>query len=343
MTLAPQSPDSRSGMPRVDVGIPTLGQRAYVHEAIASVLAQTFTSWRLIVSVNDVARGEDFSRYDDHPRIEILRTAEPLGAYGNKNVIARASTAPYLAFLDDDDLWEPEFLQRRVQALDEHPQCAFAFSTYTEIDAEGRRTSRGPEPFAPAGVLTQTELLQELLAPPSERRIYTIMLTTLVRRSAFEAVGPAFDETLPIIGDYELWLRLASRYPAVFLHTWDAAYRRHPGQDSQSARLGAEFLAVHERLDSILGSDLAYLKPGAKELERQRADWLFSQALDGGGAGARRRAASAFVAVAGSSPRYLVDARLPAVLGTVVLGRAMTPVLRPVRSYLRRRSLRKPT
>jgi glycosyltransferase involved in cell wall biosynthesis len=339
MTLAHRSPTSGPGTPRVEVGIPTLGQRAYVHEAIASVLAQTFTDWRLIVSVNEVSPGEDFSRYDD-PRIEIIRTTEPLGSYGNKNAIARASTAPYLAFLDDDDLWEPEFLERRVRALDEHPECAFAFSTYTELDADGREISRGPAPFAPAGVLTQAQLLQELLAPASQRRIYTIMLTTLVRRSAFDAVGPYFDETLPIIGDYELWLRLASRYPAVFLHTWDAAYRRHPQQESLRARLGGEFLDVHERLDAILGIDLAYLKPDAKELEWQRADWLLSLALDGGSAGARRRALSTLGEVAALSPRYLVDRRLPAILGTVVLGRAMTPFLMPIRSFLRRRNVR---
>ena len=217
---------------RVDVGIPTAGKRKYIHEAIASVRAQSFTDWRLIISVNNIGSSEDLSAYAGDERIDIRPTDAALTAYGNKNAVIRASTAPYLAILDDDDAWDPGFLERRVEVLDNNPECAFVFSTFVEMDADGVEIGRGFEPFGPPGVYKPETLMVELLAHPSERRIYTAMVTALVRRDALHAVGPAFDESLPIIGDYELWLRLASRYPAAYLHSWDAFYRRHPAQDT---------------------------------------------------------------------------------------------------------------
>ena len=75
------------------------------------------------------------------------------------------------------------------------------------------------------------------------------MLTTLVRRSTLDAAGAAFDESLPLMADYELWIRLASRAPAGFLHSWDAFYRWHGSQESRAVRAGPEFLEILDRLD----------------------------------------------------------------------------------------------
>ena len=55
------------------------------------------------------------------------------------------------------------------------------------------------------------------------------MPTVLVRRSAYEAVGPAFDEHT-VYFDYQMWLRLALRFPVGYLAVWDASYRVHDRQ-----------------------------------------------------------------------------------------------------------------
>ena len=233
------------------------------------------------------------------------------------------------------------FLERRVEVLEDNPGCGFVFSTFAEIDAQGAEIGRGPEPFVPAGIQSPETMLGELLAHPYERRIDTFMLTTLVRRSALQAVGPAFDESFPVIADYELWLRLASRYPVVYLHSWDASYRRHPQQESHGRRLEREFLDVLDRLDTILVGDLAHLRPDRETIERQRATWLLSLALDVGGRGERRAAAAMLVEIGSLSPRYLVDLRMPAILGTLLLGRAMVPLISTLRSLLQRRSARR--
>ncbi|MGZ8702787.1 MAG: glycosyltransferase [Gaiellaceae bacterium] len=322
---------------RVDVGMPTAGRRKYIHDAIASVQAQTFTDWRLILSVNDVSPRQDLSEYLQDERIELRPTGAALTAYGNKNAVIRASTAPYLAILDDDDMWDPGFLERRVEVLDGNPDCAFAFSTFVEVDADGVEIGRGFEPFGPAGVYQPDTLMPALLGHPSERLIYTAMLTTLVRRSALDAVGPAFDESLPIIADYLLWLRLASRYPAFFLHSWDARYRRHPAQDTHSTQLGREFLYVLDRVDELLVGDLAHLRPKQAELDTSRSRWLLSLALDAAERGERRAAARMLADIARLSPRRLLDRRVPAIAAGVALGRAASPLISTARSYIQRR------
>ena len=323
--------------PLVDVGIPTAGQRKFVHEAIASVRAQTFTDWRLILSVNQSGGREDLTAYAEDERIEIRPTGAALTVYGNKNAIIRASTAPYLAFLDDDDLWDPGFLERRVQVLDSNPECAFVFSTLIEMNADGVEIGRGFEPFGPPGIYPPETMMPDLLGHPSERRIYTAMLTTLMRRSSLDAVGPVFDESLPIIADYELWIRLASRYSVGYLHSWDAYYRRHPGQDTHSTRLGGEFLDVLDRVDSMLVGELGHLRPEKGEIDRQRALWLMTLALEAAERGERRAAASMLAGVARRSPRCLLDRRVPAIAAGVVLGRAAGPLISIARSYSHRR------
>lgn len=323
--------------PRVDVGIPTAGRRKYVHEAIASVRAQTFSDWRLILSVNDIGQGEDLSGYAEDDRIEIRPTGAAFTGYGNKNAVIRASTAPYLAFLDDDDLWDPGFLERRVQALDSNPDCAFVFSTYIEMNADGVEIGRGSEPFAPPGIYQPETLVPALLTHPSKRRIYTAMLTTLVRRSALQAVGPAFDESLPIVADYELWLRLASRYPAAYLHSWDAYYRRHPGQVTHRPRFGRELLDVLDRVESMLVGDLAHLRPHRRELDEQRALALLSVALEAAERGERRVATSMLADAVRLSRARLFDRRVPAIVAGVVLGRTAASLISSGRSYRQRR------
>ena len=324
--------------PLVEVGIPTAGRRGYLHEAIESVRAQTFPSWRLVVSVNDIGEpGEDLSRYADDERIEVRHTGGALGPYGNKNALVRAGSARYLALLDDDDRWGPQFLERRVDLLERHPECGFVFSTHVEVDGAGVEVGRGFEAFGPPGVYRPDELMPELLAHISVRRIFTPMLTTLVRRSALEAVGGGFDESLSLVADYELWIRLAARFPVGYLHSWDAYYRWHSAQDSHVRRSGREFLEILDRLDRIVPGDRRALLPPPGELRRQRALWRLSIALDELEAGRRRPAAALLARALRESPGRGLDPRAPAVAAGVALGRPFRPVISRMRARADRR------
>ena len=118
-------------MPPVDVGIATWGTSAYLGAAVDSVLSQTHGNWRLRVShdgPDDPGARETLAPYLDDPRISYSARERRLGAAGNKTWLINEGTAPLVALLDHDDVWDPEFLARRVSFLSAHEACGSAFS-----------------------------------------------------------------------------------------------------------------------------------------------------------------------------------------------------------------------
>ena len=105
------------------------------------------------------------------------------------------------------------------------------------------------------------------------------MPTVLVRRSAYEAVGPAFDEET-VYFDYQMWLRLALRFPVGYLAVWDASYRVHDQQVTMtSMRRGLQQLTLLDQIDGLL-AEAPHVEPDRRQLKRRRARAHLSAALD---------------------------------------------------------------
>lgn len=224
--------------PIVDVGIPTYGRAPYLVEAIESVRAQTFAAWRLTISEDGGADAEKeaaLAPYLADPRIRYLPSGERTGDAGNHTRLVALSAARYVAILHHDDRWDPGFLERRVRFLESHPSCALVFSGVNKIDAAGDFISRWSPPELSAEVHSSDDFIRLLLRvnvvgyPPS----------VVVRRSAYEDVGPYFDARYPH-ADYEMWLRLALRFPIAYLREWDAHYRVHHESTTFTIRPSAE-------------------------------------------------------------------------------------------------------
>jgi glycosyltransferase involved in cell wall biosynthesis len=252
--------------PLVDVGIPTYGRPRFLAEAIESVVRQTHTSWTLTISENG-PRSDYVSRivepYVLDARVRHVATGKDLGAARNHTSLIEAGSAPYVAILNDDDRWRPEFLEVRVACLEEHRQCALAFSTCDFIDENGRELFRY-ELGIDTGVQDQREFLRTLYD-----RCLICMPTVLVARWAYEAVGPRFDDSV-LFYDHEMWLRLAARFPVAVLPTCDAEYRVHGSQVTQrSVRLH-----VGERKLEVLDAVDKALPPDFPALDRRRARFV---------------------------------------------------------------------
>ena len=218
------SASGATSKPVVDVGIPAYKRPGYIVEAIESVGAQTFTNWRLTISDDGPGGGEVAAAvrpFLSDERIRYLPTGDRLGEAGNWTRLIQLATAPYVALLHDDDRWHPPFLERHVAFLDAHPECGFVFSGTNRIDAQGRRLRLRSAPIE-AGVHPSREFSRRMLGgnivgpPPS----------VVVRRSAYEAVGPVFRNDLPH-ADYEMWFRLALKFAVGYLDVHDADYRVH--------------------------------------------------------------------------------------------------------------------
>jgi glycosyltransferase involved in cell wall biosynthesis len=324
-----------SVFPHVDIGIPAHGRARFLIVAVESVLAQTFPGWRL--TIREDGRGELFDAvrpYLSDCRIEFVSSGAPVGAAANASWLLRRGTAPYVALLHDDDCWDPGWLARRVAFLDEHAECGFAFGTFREIDAEdealGVRRRR-----LTAGVVQPAQLAAALI----EDNVVG-PTTPLIRRSALEAVGARFDPSFPTIYDYELIVRLATRFPAGYLGVCDSSWRRHGNQSSaENYDREAEYRLFLDRFAALLEQELPELGLTESMRKRRLGGWLRYMALNAVERGDRRSARRLLRRSVLAHPPEIVNPKLAAGAVASVTGKAGTRVLAGARARLRRSTL----
>ena len=220
-------PSASSPSDQVSVIIPAYNYAHFLPEAIASVLAQTWTALELIV-VDDGSTDDTAgvcARFPD-PRLRYLHQANA-GLSAARNTGIREARFPYVAFLDADDRWEPGFL-------------ATVFREFHRL---------GPEFAAVGTACARMNSHGEPLAPPRRNFLHTGELTTaifclrnrplsssvVVRRDVFDECG-TFDTTLRSSEDRDMWIRITARgHRFFYLGEPLAVIRRHAQNMSKNA------------------------------------------------------------------------------------------------------------
>ena len=187
-------------MPRVSVIIPTYNRASLVQEAVASVLAQTYRDFELLVVDDGSTDGTLEALASFAGEIRVLSLPVRRGVSGARNAGIAAAQGEWLAFLDADDLWLPEKLARQMAFMEAHPQLLL--SQTEEIWVRRGLRVNPPRSHAKAGGDIFLRSLERCLVSPS---------AVVLHRRLLDAHG-GFDEALPAAEDYDLWLRLAWRY-----------------------------------------------------------------------------------------------------------------------------------
>lgn len=125
-------------LPLVAISMKTYNRAAYLEKALDSLLAQTYKNFVLIISDNASPDGtqklcEDLAKKD--PRVRYIRQKENIGIFPNFNFTIRAAVAAadYCLLVSDDDLWEPTFLEKCMDALLKDPEAIVAFTEFGEL------------------------------------------------------------------------------------------------------------------------------------------------------------------------------------------------------------------
>src|SRR5690242_9857238 len=140
--------------PKLTVGIPTFNRARWLREAIESVLGQTFTGYRLIVSDNASEDDTpDVVRSFGDERINYVRSEVNVGAVGNLNRLIALANTEFLLLLPDDDVLHPGHLGATVELLERFASVGLAHSAYEEIDA-GSRVIRAMNPWTCRSTVT---------------------------------------------------------------------------------------------------------------------------------------------------------------------------------------------
>lgn len=186
--------------PLVSVIIPTYNREAVLRKAIESVQAQSFRDWELIV-VDDGSTDNSRTMVEgfNDSRIQYIYQANQ-GVSVARNLGVGQSSGYWLAFLDSDDRWLPKKLEKQLELL-EKEKTAWAHTD--EIWIRNKvRVNPHKKHAKPEGRIYLKCLPLCVVSPSS----------VMIQRAVFDEVG-AFDPLLPAAEDYDLWLRLAARYP----------------------------------------------------------------------------------------------------------------------------------
>ncbi len=211
--------------PTVTVVVPAYNQEAYIEETLQSILAQTFTDYEVIV-VDDGSSdetGKVVSNVRDR-RLHYVYQANSGRPACSRNRGVSLAKGEYIAFLDGDDLWMPDKLEKQLQMFQAHPEYGLVFSNAISFDEQGNEDMIVGRAVS-SGYLYQKLFLHNFIAG----------CTVMVRKNSLDAVG-GFNEGHDFLAveDYDLWLRMSRRYPFGYIDEPLARYRIRSGSASGS-------------------------------------------------------------------------------------------------------------
>jgi len=210
-------------MGRVDVSviIPSRDRCHQLQQALASIHAQSAAPREIIVVDDGSVDGTADMLRREHPDVILLcQSHAGVSAARNRGIIH--STGEWIALLDDDDEWLPHKLERQLDAIGA-PPAALVCHTEEIWIRRGRRVNPKKKHAKRGGWIFEHCLPLCCMSPSS----------ILLHRSVVDDVG-LFDEALPACEDYDLWLRIACRYPVLFIE--EPLLIKHGGHDDQLSR-----------------------------------------------------------------------------------------------------------
>ena len=228
---------------RVSVIVPTYNRADLLPRALDSILSQTVNPHQVIV-VDDGSTDETKDAVSKgYPCVEYIRQANK-GVSAARNLGIGKSTGDWVAFLDSDDEWLPAKLEIQSRRFQDDVMLVHSDEIWIR---NGVRVNAMNKHRKSGGDLYERCLPMCVISPSA----------AVIRRSLFECVG-LFDESLPACEDYDLWLRICSRFPVAYVdqplirkyggHT-DQLSRAHWGMDRFRVR------ALVKMLDSGLIND----------------------------------------------------------------------------------------
>ena len=192
----------------ISVVIPSYNRLPLLQQAVESVWRQTCDQVELILADDGSTDGtEGFGQAlaADKPGVHYLRQ-ERSGKPGQvRNAGAGLAGGKYLAFLDSDDLWQPEKLARQLGFFERNPEIRICHTREVWLRG-GKEVSQARQRHARSGHIFPDALKKCIIGPS----------TVMLERSLFEELG-GFREDLEIAEDYELWLRLTARVPVGYI------------------------------------------------------------------------------------------------------------------------------
>jgi glycosyltransferase involved in cell wall biosynthesis len=243
--------DCPSSMPLVSVIIPTYNRARLLAQTLESVRAQSVRDYEIVVvddgSTDTTAELLDGLGY----AIQVCRIKHS-GQSAARNAGLRKARGPLVAFLDSDDLWEPQFLEKMTRALEANSRLGFVYCDYSIFDDRG---------FVRCRDMAPEHKLEGRLFTPLLQCDFICTGAILIRRECFQQVG-VFDPDLAMSEDWDMWLRLSLKHQAGYVDEPLARIRASPESPSREPnRLYPMNLRVLEKIKRDFPEETRPLDP----------------------------------------------------------------------------------
>ena len=241
----------------VSICIPTYNRKEYLKETIDSILAQTYKDYEIIIVDDGSTDGTgEMVKQLDLP--VTYHWQENSGDAAARNKLIELARGQYISFIDSDDLLLPDAIERMVKVTEAQSKDAIVYGSYFRIDENGKVYGRCKRKLR-SGNITKY-LFQTILVHSCG---------SMFPKKILKA-PTAFDTSLRICSDYDLWLRLSLEYPFIALPKPTFKRRRHTANLSTPSfeNCLTELLVL---------KDFYYKKGGNKAVPEKTAIKVFSK------------------------------------------------------------------
>ena len=241
----------------------------YLEEAIDSVYAQTYKNWEIIFWDNASTdnSAEIAKKYDDKLRYFTSDKTVPLGHA--RNFAIGKTRGEYIAFLDCDDVWLPDKLEKQIEIFDAKRDVMLVYSDCYIVDSDGNTMKTAFESQKPV----RGHIFNELLS----RYNFIPLLTAVIKKEVLDEIG-LFEDDYKIAADYDLFLKIAYKHPVDYVEECLAKYRVHDSNFSINQDIGIreelEIINKWLRKNPILNDEFGN-KIKIKKLKRHAALYLY--------------------------------------------------------------------
>jgi glycosyltransferase involved in cell wall biosynthesis len=300
-------------MPLISVVVPAYNAEKTIKATVDSVLNQSFSDLELIV-VNDGSKDSTLDILSDikDSRLKVFSHSNS-GPQISRNRGIQEATGEYISFLDADDLWTSDKLESQFNTLQANPEAAVAYSWTDWIDESDRFLRRGTHISATGDVFAKLLLIDFVESGSNP----------LIRRHALDAVGN-FDESLVGGQDWDMWLRLAAKFPFTVVSSPQILYRKYPNSNSWSNNVERQEIGFKRVIEKALSEAPDSVKRYQKDIISNRYKCLIVDALERPAGRKRALTTARFLWIALKNDPSLIQAR---VLAKVVLKTTLVALL----------------
>ena len=234
--------------------VPNYNRASFLPRCLASIRAQTFDDWRVVVGDNASTDGSaEVVRAFGDPRFRVVKRLVNVGYIRNTNLLIDEVDTELVAILHSDDWWERDFLKELVGLLDATPEAVMAISAVNQVVESG--TSQVVS-LKINGLPGETIVLPPRQATRGLIRSWPFLTPSdvVARTHTFRRFG-GFEESLPCSTDWLMWLRLASTGSVAVCQRPLVNNRRHPSSITGQAEDKVVWADEWIRLAGMLEAD----------------------------------------------------------------------------------------